>query len=180
MAPVPNGPDAWIPATIDNINGTTLTFSAGSKLHVRVFDTPLDALDALRRVGPNFTYSPERNQLRSGETGKIVALPAPSAAGAPADHTGCQLVASGHRPHWIPVMRAINSREDGGWKAVEVLQVEGTKVTFAIDGGVVQGWFHNPQLLMAATRYHPKWHVLQAASGAVAVLAHEAIGACRA
>lgn len=201
MAPTPNGPDSWLPATIDNINNTALTFSAGGDLHVRRFVTPIDALDALRRVGMNFTFSPERNQLRSGETGVIVTLPpvdggvgagstvdagsgsgAAGASGAPVDHTHCQLVASGHKPHWIPVLKAINARHgaEDAWRQVEILQVNGKKVTFSTENGVVQGWYHDPSLLATGKRYHPEFHVLQAESGAVAVLAHEPIGDCRA
>ena len=196
MAPAPNGPDSWLPATLDNINNTVLTFSAGGDLYVRRFATPIDALDALGRVGANFTFSPERNQLRSGETGVIVTLPpeddsaagapgdshASGAPGAPVDHTACQLVASGHKPHWIPVLKATNSRQgvDGGWRQVEILQVEGKKVTFSTEDGVVQGWFHDPSLLENGKRYHPQFHVLQAESGSVAVLSHKPIGDCRA
>lgn len=171
---------SWIPATLDNIQHTTLTFHAGGELHVRAFATPFDALDAVRRSGAAFDFSPERNQLRSHDDGQLVSLPAESAGGVPTDHTYCQLVASGHRPHWIPILRALNDREEGSWRDIEVLQVEGTKVTFAHDDGVVQGWFHNPRQLAAATRFHPKWHVLQFASGDTAVLSYTVIGQCRA
>lgn len=175
---------SWLPATLDNINQTVLTFSAGGELHVRVFGTQLAAFDVVQRVGTNFEYSPERNRLRAaaaegGVPGEEVPLP-PARDCAAVDHTRCGLVADGHRPHWIPVTRAANSRDGkaGGWTPVEILQVEGTRVTFATNDGVVQGWFHNPDVLATGWRYHPKWRVLEAASGEVAVLAAQPIGAC--
>lgn len=80
---------SWIPATLDNINRTTLTFHAGGELHVRAFATPFDALDAVHRSGAAFDFSPERNQLRSHDDGQLVSLPAESAGGVPTDHTYC-------------------------------------------------------------------------------------------
>lgn len=148
----------WIPATINCVSGGVLVFTAEGMPVMRVFDSNADAVKAAATAGVRFEFCAETNQIRTpgGETLVLPQLAAPQQFVHPAR---CQLILGGHRPHYIPALRAIR---EGEWEPVEALTAEGQKLTLATGDGLMEVYHHDPDAALAATAVSRTWSMLRA------------------
>ena len=151
-------PDDWAQAQIDNINAATLTFSTAKETLVSQFGS----VDAVMRFSSalvaGFEYSPSRNAVRVN--GDVMLLPEPAVARRRVDASECTLFADGHRPHWIPALRAANGPE-ADWIPVTAIAVTDQCVTFRAPNGTFDAYNHDPERLASAVEYHPRWGILR-------------------
>ncbi|SDS82711.1 hypothetical protein [Corynebacterium timonense] len=152
-------PNDWTPATFNNLNVVTLTFSAGGESIVREFASPLAALSLMREMGFDFEFSPSRNAVRT-RAGDVILLPTLDKPRVRVEPSKCTLVAKGHKPHWGPALRAANGPADA-WAPVVVLSVEGTKVTLATPDGEMVIYDHGGQWMEERLEYNAEWGMLR-------------------
>ncbi|MDY5786211.1 hypothetical protein [Corynebacterium sp.] len=151
-------PNDWTPATFNNLDVVTLTFSAGGESIVREFASPLAAISLAREIGFSFEFSPSRNAVRT-EVGDVILLPTLDKPRVRVEPSKCTLVAPGHNPHWGPALRAANGPDP--WVPVDVLSVEGTKVTLGTPDGELVVYHHRGQRMEERLEYNATWGMLR-------------------
>ena len=162
-------PDDWMPAILDNVDATSLTFSTAEETVVREFASGPVALSFTAQIAPGFDYSASRNAVRlSG--GEVVVLPEPYVVRTRVDASECTLRAGGHNAHWIPALRSARGPESD-WVEVEMLAVEGNRITFRTPEETLSVYHHDPLRFSTAVEYNERWSILRAPrrGGAAAV-----------
>ncbi|QPK83107.1 hypothetical protein G7Y29_09765 [Corynebacterium qintianiae] len=152
-------PDDWVPAQLDNIDATTLTFSTAVETAVREFASAQAAFSLTALIAPGFDYSPSRNAARL-KGGEVVVLPQPGVERTRVSAAECTLICSGHRPHWIPALRAGNGPASD-WLPVDAVAVEGNRVTFQTPTETIVVYNHEPLRCATAVDYNPRWGILR-------------------
>ena len=174
--------DDWSPATLGNLNLSTVTFTIdGTDETVTAeFPSAMEAFDFVGHTGPGFEYSATEGAIRD-RNGTVVPLPEPPAERIPCGPDECDLIANGHKPHWIPVLHAANGPKED-WLPITILEHDGTKLVFSTEEGVTTCYDHNPERLANAKHYNRKWPVLRGefnGSGyPVSVVSSKPIGPC--
>ena len=92
--------------------------------------------------------------------GTVVPLPEPPAERIPCGPDECDLIANGHKPHWIPVLRAGNGPKED-WLPITVIEHDGTKLVFSTEDGVYTCYNHDPERLANAKYYNREWPVMR-------------------
>ena len=103
----------WVPATLGSVNINTVTFrlDGTGETVTAEFASPMEAFDFVGNTGPKFEYSAIEAAVRDAN-GTVVPLPEPPAERIPCGPDECDLIADGHKAHWIPVLRAGNGPKD--------------------------------------------------------------------
>lgn len=177
-----NAATDWTPATLANANGTTVTFTLDGtgETVTAEFDTPAEAFAFVSHTGPGFEFSATEAAIRDGN-GTVVPLPKRPARRVPCSYEECDLLADGHKPHWIPVLRAANGPKED-WLPITILEHDGTKLVFSTEEGVVTCYAHNPERLANAKHYNREWPVLRGEFNGhgypVSVVSSKPIGPC--
>lgn len=146
----------WVPAVLCSLTGAPLTFEAGGIPVVRTFDSPSAAAALVAKTGPRFEFSALLGAVRCGN-GEVIALPELAQPQRFVPPAACSLVLGGHRPHYIPVLRA----EGGPWEPVEVVALAGQKATLATAEGVFDAYYHDPEVLREVTEVNRRYRVLR-------------------
>lgn len=174
--------DDWAPATLGNVNISTVTFTIdGTDDTVTAeFPSAMDAFDFVGRTGPKFEYSAIEGAIRD-PNGTVVPLPEPPAERIPCGPDQCDLVADGHKGHWIPVLRAANGPKED-WLPITIIEHDGNKLIFSTEDGVHTCYHHDPERLANATSYNREWPVLRGEFNGhgypVSVVSSKPIGPC--
>ena len=131
MSNQPISADDWAPATLGNVNISTVTFTVdGTDDTVTAeFPSAMEAFDFVGRTGPKFEYSAIEGAIRD-QNGTVVPLPEPPAERIPCGLDQCDLVADGHKGHWIPVLRAANGPKED-WLPITIIEHDGNKLIFS-------------------------------------------------
>lgn len=169
----------WTPATLSNLAGSDFTFilDGTNEVVVAPFDTPFEAMQFIGNTGPKFEYSPSEAAVRVD--GTVIPLPKRPHARRMCGPAECDMRISGHKDHYIPVLRALNQRDN--WHPIELLSIEGAKVVFACGDEVRTVYHHDPALVMECDEYNPDWNVLRKRHPnhfTVALLSSKPIGPC--
>ena len=167
----------WTPAVLDNITGTQLTFTTDLGTVVRDVGSTMAAMFIIAEVGTRFEFSAELNAVR-GKSGEAITLPE-SEPRRIVDHEHCEIRARGHHLHHFPALRAINN-VDSTWEPIEVLEVDGQKVTFATADGMVTGYTHDPERFAGMREFNRTWRVLRDPNRKLCDYSTSPIGPCTA
>lgn len=153
--------DDWVPATLGSVNINTVTFrlDGTGETVTAEFASPMEAFDFVGRTGPKFEYSAIEGAVRDAN-GTVVPLPEPPAERVPCAYDECDLIADGHKPHWIPVLRAGNGPKED-WLPITIIEHDGTKLIFSTEDGVYTCYNHDPERLANAKYYNREWPVLR-------------------
>ena len=75
-------------------------------------------------------------------------------------HRECDLVARGHKPHWIPALKAANGPEEL-WLEILSVQVDGTQLVIETARGTFTRYNHDPAGAAQAVDFNREWGVLR-------------------
>lgn len=151
----------WTPAMLRSLSGATIVFTAGESPVLRTFDSAGDAAGFVAEAGGWFEFCAENNAVRNVK-GQVLELPVLKTPQRFVDHTECALILEGHRPHYIPALRAANGPAEL-WKPVEFLSAEGQKVSFTTSDGVLTVYHHAPERLHEAVEVNLEYPILRGA-----------------
>ena len=172
----------WVAATLGNVNASTVTFTLDGtgETVAAEFSSVMEAFDFVGRTGPKFEYSAIEGAIRD-TNGTVVPLPEPPARRVPCGYDECDLIVNGHKPHWIPVLRAANGPKED-WLPITIIEHDGTKLTFSTEGGTLTCYNHNPERLANAEYYNDEWQVLRGSFDGhgypVSLVSYKPIGPC--
>ena len=172
----------WTPATLSNLAGMEITFTldATGDPVVASFATAEEAMRFVANTGPKFEYSAAEAAVRDAN-GTVVPLPARPAGRRECGPKECDMIANGHKPHWIPALRAANGPKED-WLPITILEQDGTKMVFSTEEGVETVYNHDPERVAGALYFNRSWQVLRGGMGEtgypVSLVSFSPIGPC--